>query len=400
MRIGIDIRWLQRSSSSRSFDGISRYSFNLISNLIELDPTNDYIFFISENKEIPGIPPFEGKYRHLSARKLKKTLKLPVASWALNLAWCMLQEQVSVVPELKHHNLDIYHCMQQLDLPYGVNRCRTVVTVHDMAYALFPHFFLQNRMSRWVYQTRVGTIKKASKIIAVSKNTKKDLVKLLQIPENRIEVIPEGVEPKFCPVQDLDKIEAIKRKYNISEEYVFHVGGFSPTKNLHSLLLAFKGLVRAHREDVTLVLAGNTGSVSPYEKRVRRDIEELQLGKKVVIANAVCDNDLVLLYNGATLFVYPSLYEGFGLPPLEAMACGTPVIASTSSSLPELIGDAGILVDPHNVDEITLAMFKVLSSSQLRNEMIAKEIRRSKLFSWRNTARNTLAVYENLYKGA
>lgn len=400
MRIGIDIRWLQRSSLSGSFDGISRYSLNLASNLISSDSANEYIFFISENKEIPGIPSFQSKYHHLSIKKLKKTLKLPVASWALNLVWFMVQEQISVIPELKRHNLDVYHSLQQLDLPCGVNGCQTVVTVHDMTYALFPHFFLQNRMSRWVYQIRVRTIKKASKIIADSENTKEDLVRLLQISKDKIEVIPLGVEPKFHPVQGLDKIEAIKKKYNISEGYVFHVGGFSPTKNLHRLLLAFKRLVRAHRKDVTLVIAGNTGSMSPYEKRVRRDIEELQLGKKVVIANAVCDDDLVLLYNGATLFVYPSLYEGFGLPPLEAMACGTPVIASTSSSLPELIGDAGILVDPYGVDEITSAMLKVLSDSDLRSKMISRGIGKSNPFSWENTAQKTLAVYEDLYKRA
>jgi glycosyltransferase involved in cell wall biosynthesis len=264
---------------------------------------------------------------------------------------------------------------------------------------IFPHFYYRYTISRWLDLIRAKAINQASAIIADSENTKKDIVRLLKIDESKIKVIHLGVDESFRPIDEEHLINDVKERYGIDCQYVLHVGGVSPTKNVDRLLLAFKSLLNIYREDIALVITGDFNFTPAYKKHFEKVLSDLELVNHVVLPGNVSNDDLVLLYNGACVFAFPSLYEGFGLPALEAMACGTAVIASNTSSIQEVVGGAGLYVDPCKIDEIAVAMRKVIMDSQLREKMVARGIERAKLFSWKKMAKDTLTLYHDLYNG-
>ncbi len=266
----------------------------------------------------------------------------------------------------------------------------SVVTVHDLSFVLFPNTF--NNLNR-IYLTLFtkSSVSRANKVIAVSENTKQDLIRLFGVPGEKIDVVCHGTEDIFRPVENSAELEALRRERGVPEKYVLFIGTLEPRKNVHTLIKAFAQVKKAglpHK----LVVGGAKGWLW---SEIFAAVEQLHLEGEVIFPGYISLDEEPLWYNGADLFVYPSLYEGFGFPPLEAMSCGTPVITSNCSSLPEVVGDAGLLVDPTSSEHLAEAMLTVLTDPALAEEMRAKGLVRAKSFSWAEAARRTVSVYRS-----
>jgi glycosyltransferase involved in cell wall biosynthesis len=267
-----------------------------------------------------------------------------------------------------------------------------VITIHDLTALLLPgcHTANTREMQAHVYKFAQ---KHADRVIAVSEATKGDIVTHLGIPSERVRVVHNGVTSAFHPIQDTKVARALAPLGLVPDSYILHVGTIEPRKNLVRLVEAYSQVRKAILLSTPkLVLVGAKGW---QFQGVFKRIEALNLENDVIFLDKVPTNLLPALYNGATLFVYPSLYEGFGLPPLEAMACGAPVIASNTSSLPEIVGDAGMLIDPIDVQALTVALVTLLKDAELCADMSARGMVQAGKFSWERAARETLHIYQN-----
>lgn len=268
---------------------------------------------------------------------------------------------------------------------------RYISTIHDITPILFPQFH-----PRWrTFYTRIAIprlIKCSDKIIAVSQHTKKDLVIRYNVPEDKISVIYEGASREFKKL-DADTVQLIRRKFNLNDPFILFIGNLEPRKNIPNLIRAFS-LCKKQNTDLDLVIAGRNGWLSG---EIFNTITELGLEKTVKFLDYVPDEDLPALYNAAMVFVYVPFYEGFGLPVLEAMQCGTPVITSNTSSLPEITGEGGIMVDPLNVEDLAEKITLLVSDDHLRQENIRYNLSRCQLFSWEKCAQQTAEAYEEVF---
>jgi glycosyltransferase involved in cell wall biosynthesis len=299
-------------------------------------------------------------------------------------------------------DVDIFHATEHLLPP--LRRLRTVFTFHDAIYALFPQYHLpMNRLFLGSMMPRF--LRRADAIVTVSECSKGDAVRLYGIDPARIRVIYEGVDARFQPVTDPARLAQVRARYALPERYVLYVGTIEPRKNLVALLEAWSKIRISDFEFRNLlVIAGKKGWL--YESFFSR-LRELGLEGEVILPGYIADEDLPAVYSAASVFVFPSLYEGFGLPPLEAMACGTPVVCSNASSLPEVCGpaaaggsvdrpEAALLVEPTDVAALAQAMERVLSDEPLRATLRARGLAQAAQFSWERTARETLAVYREV----
>jgi len=267
-----------------------------------------------------------------------------------------------------------------------------VVTVHDISFKMFPHFF--SRRDRLVLSNFVPlSMRKATRVIADSHCTATDIVTHYGLPKEKIAIIPLAADQRFSPVRDTAKLKAVREKYNLADKFILTVANLQPRKNLRVLLDAIAELKSGQVPRVQVVIAGQ-----PHWK-AHEIIEQVQLAEledNVRILGYVPDEDLPTLYSAACAFAFPSIYEGFGLPPLEAMACGTPVVASNSSSLEEVVGDAGLLLPPYSVKAWADALQSLLENPMLRQELAQRGIAQASKFSWHNTAKETLKVYKKV----
>ncbi|MFX0210075.1 MAG: glycosyltransferase family 4 protein, partial [Candidatus Hodarchaeota archaeon] len=236
-------------------------------------------------------------------------------------------------------------------------------------------------------------LKRADLIITPSNYMKNEIIRFLKIPGEKIRVVYHGVSKCFLPKNDTILISRIIKKYHIMTPYILFVGTFHKNKNLIRLLKAFRELKLSSKLQHQLVLAGGKGQLN---QDIVQTIKELKIEDVVSLPGYVSDEDLPILYNGSDLFVFPSVFEGFGMPVLEAMACGVPVISSNFCSLPEVVGNASLLVDPLNVDLLAGAMHRILSNEELRNELIKKGLERVKQFTWEKTAKETIEIYREV----
>jgi glycosyltransferase involved in cell wall biosynthesis len=287
--------------------------------------------------------------------------------------------------------VDIFHSPDFILPP--VRRAKTLVTVHDLSFIRVPECADPN-LRAYLNKVVPRSVDRADLILADSQNTKDDLVELLSAESDRIEVVYPGVEERFRPIEHQALLEGVRRRYNLPPRFVLGLGTLQPRKNFITLIEAFADL-RFAICDLHLVIVGGKGWL--YEG-IFATVERLGLEDKVVFPGFVADEALPALYNLADLFVFPSLYEGFGLPPLEAMACGTPVVTSNSSSLPEVVGEAGLMVEATDIETLTEAMRRVLEDSALRARMIAKGLEQARKFTWEKAAAKLLSLYETLGK--
>jgi glycosyltransferase involved in cell wall biosynthesis len=268
---------------------------------------------------------------------------------------------------------------------------RRIVTLHDAFPYLQPE--THNRLDNWRYRWHLPPLaRRADAVITVSACSKADLVRHLALRDERVHVIGEGIDPRFKPVPDGVHRRAILAKYGLAQPYILYLGGVNGRKNIARLLEAF-ARARAARPGLTLVIGGpRQWKLAGIEQTLAR----LDLGAALRLTGYLADEDLPAIYSAAELFVFPSLYEGFGLPPLEAMACATPVVTSNCSSLPEVVGDAALLVDPYSVDSLVAAIEQALDDAQLRATLRRRGLARAAQFSWAHAARETFALYKRV----
>ncbi len=300
----------------------------------------------------------------------------------------ILWEQALQPGALRRAGVNLVHA--PVNVGPMVRSCPLVVTVHDLSFLLYPETFrpmqrlYQRVMARW-------TARHAERVITVSESTRADVMRLFGVPAERVVAVPNGVSGSYRPLPP-GEVEAFRRREGLPEQFLLCVSTMEPRKNIPRLLEAFARLPGAP----LLVIAGGKGW---YFDAIFATIERLGLQNRVRLTGYIAQHDLPLWYNAATWFVYPSLYEGFGLPALEALACGTPSIVSNSSSLPEVVGDAAILVDPHDVSALAEALARALQDPGLAAGLRQAGPQRAAEFSWARTAAATAAVYRNVMSG-
>jgi glycosyltransferase involved in cell wall biosynthesis len=367
MRIAIDARL-----SYYIQGGITQYTLNLIRALAAADGENEYLIF--QRRVDQRLIVSQGNFRRVSLWTPSHH-RLEQYSLALELA---LQGKIDVV-----HFTDF--------IPLFYYRGSSVITVHDLAFLLYPHFL--TRDSARYYGVIDRAARRADQIIAVSEATKQDLVRLTGTPPTKITVIYEAADQIYFPVREPEPLKQIRAKYHLPEQYVLFVGTIEPRKNLPTLIRALHLLITNYKTEAGLAIVGKPGWL--YED-VYQLVKDLGLKDRAHFLGRVPTADLPLLYNASQMLVLPSFYEGFGLPPLEAMACGVPVIVSDTSSMPEVVGDAALRVAPEDTEGFTVAMWRLLTDEALRADMTAKGLKRAQCFSWQRAARETLDVYRKL----
>jgi glycosyltransferase involved in cell wall biosynthesis len=293
---------------------------------------------------------------------------------------------------LWQHGIDLVHGMAYA-LPF-LSPARGIVTVHDLSFLLFPSVF--NRVNRlYVSAITRQTVRRAQAVIADSENTRQDLIRLLGVPAQKVVAIPLGVDAGYAPPPP-DQVAQFRQRAGLPDRFILFLGTLEPRKNLAVLVRAYAELRRVDPHAPTLVLAGGAGwRYAPLFGLV----EELGLKDHILFPGFVPQSDVTLWYAASETFVYPSLYEGFGLPPLEALACGTPVVTSTASSLPEVVGDAALLVPPDDPTALADALRRLLADTGLRAEMRARGLARAARFTWLRTAEATVDVYNRVLAG-
>lgn len=352
--------------------GIGRYIRNIISNLVEIDGSNRYSVLVNDRSE----------YLKNSAGNLEfhaTRFRVPIYS---------IREQSLLVSEIRRLDPDIVH-YPSFNIP-RLSATPAVANIHDLTYLVQPETcpnFAARLYAAYMFRMTAG---KAARIITGSEYTKKEIVARLGALPGKVTVIYNGVDSVFRPSGSRAAAEKAAAKYGVSGDFIFYVGNHGANKNLKRLLEAFSKL---RPRDCQLILAGRT---DPRRKPLYDLVGTLGLEGKARFIGEVAEEDLPSLYSAAKLFVFPSLQEGFGLPPLEAMACGTPVASSTATSLPEVVGDAAETFNPEDVDAMAKAIGRVLGSSGLRDELREKGLKRAKMFSWRAAAEKILKVYEEV----
>jgi glycosyltransferase involved in cell wall biosynthesis len=282
---------------------------------------------------------------------------------------------------------DVFHATDHV-LPL-LRRTPSVFTVHDLAFLVHPETHLRSNRA-YLTAMMPRYVAAATVVIADSESTRRDVLARYGVPADKVRVVPLGVEPTFAPLAPAEARSLVAERYHLTAPYVLFVGTLEPRKNLRGLLAAYCALLQRRRDVPTLAIAGAEGWwYDDLYQQVRRE----RLEGAVRFLGRVADADLPALYSAAAGFVYPSLYEGFGLPPLEALACGTPVVCSNRSSLPEVVGDAALLVDPTDVAALAGALERLLDDEPLRRDLRARGLARAARFTWSRTAAETLQVY-------
>jgi glycosyltransferase involved in cell wall biosynthesis len=268
--------------------------------------------------------------------------------------------------------------------------CRAVVTIHDCIHLMFPQY-LPNRLAYgYARATLWAATRRAERIFTVSETSKADILRYCDVPAERIIVVHNAIDDRFAAPPDLEAVERVRERYRLNGPFALYVGNIKPHKNLERLIDAFDLVRRGGYERLELLIIGD--QISKYP-RLRRAVDRHKLHKHVRFLGFVPDDTLAALYRLATVFVFPSLYEGFGLPPLEAMASGTPVVTSNRSSLPEVVGDAAVLVDPYSAASIAEGIQRVLSDADLRRALSERGLARAREFSWESSIRRIHEVY-------
>lgn len=372
MRIGIDCRTIL-DSKLETKAGVGHYTYHLVDSLLKCDNKNEYFLFFDRSfKDTKYFKRDNSTVKYFPFIQYKKFLPFAYS-------------HLLVAAFLGRQWLDVYHSpAYTIPLTYTKS---AVVTVHDLAIYHQAKWFPKGQK----FATKISvptSVKKAKKIIAVSESTKRDINKFLKIPAHKIKVIYEGIDKR------VKKNLKVKEKFGIKNKFIFFLGTLEPRKNIVGLIKAFNKLRGTSiYKNYQLVIAGAKGWLF---KDIFETVKDLKLSKKVIFTDYVSQEDKIGLLDAASLFVFPSFYEGFGLPVLEAMRQGTPVICSNITSLPEVAGQAAILVNPYKIKDISQAIQKVLTDRKLYNQLLGAGFEQAKRFAWEKCARETLKIYEEV----
>ena len=370
MKIGID----GRAAKWYRGTGIGTYTHQLLSSLNAVDKFNDYLVFLPDGS---------------SLKDLNDNFKIQAVNTDnKGNFW----DDVSFPNLLDTSNMELYHVPQNgVGLSENIN-CRKAITLHDIIPLRMPDT-VSDKYLKIFNDELPKLIEYCEGIITVSKFSKQDIANEFNFPEERIFVTHLAAEEIYIPINKVKCQNILRGKYKINNNFVLYVGGFSPRKNIIGLIEAFSLIPSYNLDNTNLVITGKKGI--SYDKYKRR-AEELKIDDKVIFTDFIPLEDLPIFYNAAEMLVYPSFYEGFGLPPLEAMACGTPVIASNVTSLPEVCFDSALLINPYDVKALSYSMERILNDKQLMLDMIKKSLIRSMNFSWNSTALGTIDAYKTM----
>ncbi|MBB6714181.1 glycosyltransferase family 4 protein [Clostridium gasigenes] len=369
MKIGID----GRAAKWYRGTGIGTYTYQLINSLNKVDSKNDYLIFLPNG----------------SSLNLKDNFAVETAE---ELSKKNFWDDVRTPNTFPYHDMELYHVPQNgVGLSENIN-CLKAITLHDIIPLRMPET-VSDRYLNIFNNELPKIIQNCDGILTVSEFSKQDIAKEFNFPKEKIFVTHLAAEDIYRPLnKDLCK-KNLCDKYGIKDDFILYVGGFSPRKNILGIIEAFSLLDSTIKKDLKLVITGKKGiSYELYKKRT----EDLFISSSVIFTDFIPLNDLPTFYNASKLLVYPSFYEGFGLPPLEAMACGTPVISSNVTSLPEVCLDSAILINPYSISELKLSIENVLTDDTLRLTMIQKGLLTSSLYTWENTALQTIKAYETI----
>jgi glycosyltransferase involved in cell wall biosynthesis len=371
MQIGIDATALPARPV-----GAGTYIIQLIRALVDLQSAHKFTVFAHQNGyNLINVPP---------TPELEWVI-VPNKKPARRLVW----EQARLPRLVRNSGVDLLHSLhytQPAFLP-----CRSVVTFHDMTFFIYPH--LHTRFKRLFFPIAIRlSARKADALIAVSESTRKDTIRILGVSGHKVFTVPEGVSKEYHPIADRELLADIRLRYNLPQEFILYVGTVEPRKNLPLLIKSYKNIT-GDGHSIPLVIVGSLGWM--YDD-VLNQIKMLDLRENIHFTGYVPIQDLPRIYNLAKVFVYPSTYEGFGLPPLEAMACGTPVITTAVSSMPEHVGDGGILIPPEDEAALTQAMLTLLNDHTLQEDLSNKGPQQAKFFTWKRTAQETIKVYQHI----
>jgi glycosyltransferase involved in cell wall biosynthesis len=361
--------------------GIGRYAHELLAALMRVDHANAYRVFHNQ--------PAPGERVDAPLDQLPRTvLPLTAKPWRMSV---LFADFLRVPMDRWIPDADLFHGTDHLLPPF--RRARTVFTLHDLIFRFFPEYHLPlNRAFLALMMPRF--LRRADAVIAVSECTKRDAVRLYHLPPEKITVVYEGVNPALRLESDPVRIAQARARYAHGQPFILYLGTIEPRKNIAVLIDAVRAL-RARGLPHRLLIAGRKGWL--YQPTLDH-VARTGMSDAVDFLDYVPDAELPALFAACDAFVFPSLYEGFGLPPLEAMACGAPVVCSNTSSLPEVVGDAALLINPRDVGEIANAIERVITDSTLRDSLRAKGLAQSKKFSWERAAHETLAVYKSVCK--
>jgi glycosyltransferase involved in cell wall biosynthesis len=370
LRIAIDARKL------RDY-GIGTYIRNLLRHLSRIDSRTEYVLFC-RGADCAAVEGLGENFR---------TVPEPARPYSVS-------EQLRIPMDLRREGIDLFHAPHYVLPP--LTPCKSVVTIHDCIHLRFPQY-LPNRLAYAYARSSLWfATHRSDRVLTVSEASKRDILRYFHVPEGKIDVIYNAIDERFGEPPAPEEIERVRDRYQLNAPYVLYAGNIKPHKNLERLIEAFHMLRRGDLEHVKMLIIGD--EISKYAT-LRRAVHRYKLHKHVRFFGFVPDKTLAVFYRLARAFVFPSLYEGFGLPPLEAMASGTPVITSNISSLPEVVGNAALLIDPYDASAIADAMRRVLLDSDLREELRQRGLRRVAEFSWERSVRRVREIYEEVLAG-
>jgi glycosyltransferase involved in cell wall biosynthesis len=370
VRVAIDTRKLHDF-------GIGTYIRNLLRHLARLDRESEYVLLCRPEDSLFA-DELGANFRSAPDRSAPYSLR----------------EQLSLPLAAAREHVDVYHAPHYV-LPI-LTRGRRVVTIHDCIHLMFPQYLPYRFSKTYVRAMLYAATRQADRILTVSESSKRDILRFFSVKPEKISVIYNAIDEHFSVPPTDDTVERVRGRYQLEDLFVLYVGNVKPHKNVERLIDAFALLRRRGVDGLKLVIIGD--EISKFQT-LRRAVHRHKLHKHVRFLGFVPDDTLSALYRLAGVFVFPSLYEGFGLPPLEAMACGAPVITSNVSSLPEVVGDAALLVDPYSSEAIAEAIWKVLSDSSLSERLRAKGLARAQDFSWQRSVARTLEIYKEVVSG-
>ena len=367
MRIGIDARKLHDF-------GIGTYIRNLLRELSRLDRETEFVLLCRPQDQAPlaklgenfrAVPETAGNYT------VAEQLRIPLA--------------------LRRERVTLFHAPHYVLPPLVA--CRSVVTIHDCIHLMFPQY-LPGRFAYQYARTSIAiAAMRSTRVLTVSESSKRDILRFVEAPADKIHVIYNAYDERFGVEPDEEEVVRVRERFQLHDEFVLYAGNVKPHKNLERLIRAFDLVRRRGLDHLKLVLIGD--DISKYAA-LRRAVHQHQLHKYVRFLGYLPEETLAVMYRLAGVFVFPSLYEGFGLPPLEAMASGTPVVTSNVSSLPEVAGDAAVLVDPYDPSAIADGIHRVLTDADLRQALKRKGIARARQFSWETSVRRVRAIYDEV----
>jgi glycosyltransferase involved in cell wall biosynthesis len=367
VRIGIDARKLHDF-------GIGTYIRNLLRQLARIDRQTEFVLLCRDADADP-------------LRALGANFR-PVIETAGNYS---IAEQIRIPLALKREGVTLFHAPHYVLPPLAP--CTSVVTIHDCIHLMFPQY-LPNRLAYGYARASITLAARcATRVMTVSESSKRDILRFVHVDPDKISVIPNAYDERFGVEPREEDVVRVRERYQLHDEFVLYAGNVKPHKNLERLIAAFKMVRSRGLDHLKLVLIGD--EISKYAA-LRRAVHQHQLHQYVRFLGYLPEETLAVMYRLAGVFVFPSLYEGFGLPPLEAMASGTPVVTSNVSSLPEVAGDAAILVDPYDPEAIADGIFRVLSDETLRRQMRTKGLARAHQFAWESSVRRVHDIYDQV----